>query len=71
MNFAKQKILVFLISLKVPEIDFEVNWTFWGCAQKIGFFGQKVKNFSSKKIHFGLSSPGVHLIAKVIAESVG
>ena len=44
MNFEKCEIPKPLILLKVPEIDFEVNWTFRGCAQKIGFFGQKVEN---------------------------
>ena len=49
LNFAKQKIRKFLISLKVPEINFEVKRTFHGEINFFHFLKKKSKILAVKK----------------------
>jgi len=56
--FAKQKKTLQSILLKVPEIDFEVNTTFYGEIKIFHFFSKKSKISAVKKFVFALARQG-------------
>ena len=64
LNFAKQKNKEHLILLKVPEIDFEVNTTFYGEIKIFHFLKKKSKILAVKKFILAWARQGWSIAKK-------